>query len=115
MPNLSLWVRAAVLISSVVVSLGCAKDEANVRGDIFASWCGRPVESPEQCTGDEVPYVELAASDGRAASGVHCEAYGKECYALVDTERTPGGIRYATSSALSVWRRSSSSPATGIG
>lgn len=45
--------------------------------------------------GDEVQYVELVAADGRAATGVHCEAYGKDCYELVDAERTPGGIRYA--------------------
>jgi hypothetical protein len=78
---------------------GCSKDEA--AGDVVGAWCGRPVSTPAACTGDEVFYVEIAPGDGDGGNageglrGVHCEAYDKECYALIDTEHTGSTLRYA--------------------
>ena len=89
--------RFALLIALASLPWGCSKDEA--AGDVVGSWCGRPVSTPAACTGDEVFYVEIApgdgASEGESLKGVHCEAYDKECYALIDTEQTGGTIRYA--------------------
>ena len=83
----------ALLIALASLPLGCSKDEA--AGEVVGSWCGRQVSTPAACTGDEVFYVEIAPGDGTTVSGVHCEAYDKECYALIDTDQTGGTLRYA--------------------
>jgi hypothetical protein len=61
--------------SAFIVS-GCIADAG---GEVEGSWCGRAVETAEQCAGDEVGYVELQQS-GSEVSGTFCEAYEWDCY-----------------------------------
>lgn len=84
---------AVALVAAASLLPGCDKDEAP--GDVFGSWCGRAVSAPTECVGDEVIYLEVATADGTAVTGVQCEAYDKDCYALIDTEQTAGKLRYA--------------------
>jgi hypothetical protein len=83
----------ALLLGLVSLPWGCSKDEA--AGDVVGSWCGKQVSTARACTGDEVFYVEIAPGDGAGVTGIHCEAYDKECYALIDTEQTGGNLHYA--------------------
>lgn len=87
------WMHAALLLAVTALPTGCAKDEA--RGSVFGSWCRKRVAVATSCTGNQTFYVEIAAAEGDAITGVHCEYYGKECYELIDTEQTDSNIRYA--------------------
>ena len=93
------WAGGFALLGAASLLVGCDRDEAP--GDVFGSWCGKRVSSRTACTGDEVHYVEIAPAEGGTVTGVHCEAYGKECYTLIDTEHTGESLRYAYEFSLS--------------
>lgn len=78
--------------SAFIVS-GCSAD---ADGEVEGSWCGRAVETAEQCTGDEVVYAELQQS-GSAVSGTICEAYEKECYPVEGGNFEDGTLTFSYS------------------
>jgi hypothetical protein len=90
--------RSVWLLSSMATLLlitACGDGGESGSGEIFGSWCGQSVDRAPDCQGDEIAYVELRASETSAFGGVHCEAYQRECYDLIDTQRAAATIRYA--------------------
>ena len=77
--------RSLLCSLPLLACLACAgkSDGDSSSGAVSGAWCGREVSSAEECVGDEVFYVELEGA-AAALSGQACEAYGKECYALID-------------------------------
>ena len=80
----SLTLLATYACSSSDAMLGSA--DSGSQGDsgstgVSGRWCGKEVSAAEQCTGDEVIYLEVAQS-GSAVTGQACEAYNNGCYPL---------------------------------
>jgi hypothetical protein len=69
------WLLGAYLGA---VAMACSASDGEPSGSVTGRWCGREVSTAEQCTGDEVEYLELV-QDGSQVTGQICEAYGKDC------------------------------------
>jgi hypothetical protein len=66
--------------------LGCGGGDGDpgvVQGEVTGAWCGREVSSPEECTGDEVEYLELK-QQGDQVTGIICEAFQQDCAPIED-------------------------------
>jgi hypothetical protein len=73
------WTALGVLLS--IAQLRCSDpDEAGPTG-VTGQWCGRQVARAEDCTGDEVFFLDLIQS-GQSVTGQYCEAYAHDCYGL---------------------------------
>jgi hypothetical protein len=82
-----------------VIATGCSDPGDQSAATISASsvagqWCGSQVATAAECVGDEVLFVELADADGQL-SGHNCEAFGKECYPLVDIGMSGRELQYS--------------------
>ncbi len=69
--------------------LACSPDadEGTEGGDdagiVEGSWCGKAVETDEQCGGDETFYAKLEQSES-SVTGEFCEAYDHDCSPIQD-------------------------------
>ena len=83
-------------VSTLVLACAGEQSESTPSGattSVTGHWCGAAAATSAECLGDEVEYLELTQT-GTAVTGIACEAYQKDCYAVQSGQCENGAFSY---------------------
>ena len=83
-------------VSTLVLACAGEQNTNTLSGSttsVTGHWCGATAATSAKCLGDEVEYLELTQT-GNSVTGIACEAYQKDCYAVQSGLFESGALSY---------------------